>query len=111
FEQLNAVFKDTMKTKDRKGMDLVFDLINNFLVFAQSHRMYHEAIMNFMGLVALYNDEKLRTQIDPLILESSNFEKLLEIHHDPAKLGIQIIEMGIEDKSMRADLNPEIAFY
>src|SRR5690554_1687543 len=53
FEQLNAVFKETMKTKDKKGMDLVFDLINNFLVFAQSHRMYHEAIMNFMGLVAL----------------------------------------------------------
>ncbi|HLW18846.1 MAG TPA: TetR/AcrR family transcriptional regulator [Cyclobacteriaceae bacterium] len=111
FEQLTAVFKETQKVKDRKGMDLVFDLVDNFLAFTKENRMYHEAIMNFMGLVALYNDDRLRTQIDPLILESSNFEKLLTIHHEPAKLGAQIISLGIEDKSMRADLNPETAFY
>jgi len=111
FEQLNAVFKDTLKSKDKKGLDLIFDLINNFLEFASEHRMYHEAIMNFMGLVTLYNDEKLRKQIDPLILESKNFENLLEIHHEPARLGAQIISQGVEDKSMRPDLNPEVTFY
>jgi len=111
FEQLNAVFKDTLKSKDKKGLDLIFDLINNFLEFATDHRMYHEAIMNFMGLVTLYNDEKLRKQIDPLILESKNFENLLEIHHEPARLGAQIISQGVEDKSMRPDLNPEVTFY
>ncbi len=111
FEQLITVFKDTMKPKDRKAIDLVFDLINNFLSFAAGNRMYHEAILNFMGLVGLYNDEKLRTQIDPLILESVNFERLLEIHHEPAKLGMQLISEGIADKSMRADLDPEVAFY
>lgn len=111
FEQLNAVFKDTLKSKDKKGLDLIFDLINNFLEFATEHRMYHEAIMNFMGLVTLYNDEKLRKQIDPLILESKNFENLLEIHHEPARLGAQIISQGVEDKSMRPDLNPEVTFY
>ena len=111
FEQLITVFKDTMKPKDRKAIDLVFDLINNFHSFAAGNRMYHEAILNFMGLVGLYNDEKLRTQIDPLILESVNFERLLEIHHEPAKLGMQLISEGIADKSMRADLDPEVAFY
>lgn len=111
FEQLNVVFKDTIKSKDKKGLDLIFDLINNFLEFASEHRMYHEAVTNFMGLVALYNDEKLRNQIDPLILESKNFENLLEIHHEPAKLGAQIISQGVEDKSMRPDLNPEVTFY
>lgn len=111
FEQLNNVFKETLNAKDKNGIDLVFDLIDNFLNFAHVHRMYHESITNFMGLVALYNDEELRNQIDPLILKSVNFDKLLEIHHDPAKLGIEIIERGIEDKSMRVDLDPEIAFY
>lgn len=111
FEQLIGVFKDTIKAKDKKGIDLVFDLINNFLAFASEHRMYHEAIVNFMGIVSLYNDEKMRAQIDPLILESVNFEQLLEIHHEPAKLGTQIISLGITDKSMRPDLEPEVAFY
>lgn len=111
FEHLSTVFKDTATAKDKKGIDLVFDLINNYLFFANEHRMYHEAIMNFMGLVALYNDESLRSQIDPLILDSSNFQQLLEIHHSPAKVGIDIISMGIEDKSMRPDLDPEVAFY
>lgn len=111
FEQLSTVFKDTLKAKDKKGIDLVFDLINNFLKFASDNRMYHEAILNFMGLVSLYNDENKRTQIDPLILESTNFQQLLGIHHEPAKLGMQIISQGIEDKSMRPDLSPESAFY
>ena len=111
FEQLSTIFKDTMKAKDKKGIDLVFDLINNFLFFANENRMFHETITNFMGLVAMYNDEKLRTQIDPLILDSNNFQQLLEIHHTPAKLGIEIISLGIEDKSMRSDLDPEVAFY
>jgi AcrR family transcriptional regulator len=111
FEQLITVFKDTAKAKDKKSIDLVFDLINNFLQFASANRMYHEAILNFMGLVSLYNDEKLRGQIDPLILESVNFEQLLDIHHEPAKIGIQIISQGVADKSMRPDLEPEATFY
>src|SRR5690606_42045311 len=46
FEQLNAVFKDTMMTKESKGMDLVFDIINNCLVFALSPILISSAIMN-----------------------------------------------------------------
>jgi AcrR family transcriptional regulator len=111
YDELRNVFKETAKPKDKKGIDLVMDLVNNFIKFTSENRMYHEAIMNFMGIMALYNDEDLRSKIDPLILESINFQKLLQIHHDPAKIGIQIIALGIQDGSMRPDLQPEATFY
>src|SRR5690606_26386769 len=111
YDELRNVFKETAKPKDKKGMDVVMDLVNNFIKFTSENRMYHEAIMNFMGIITLYNDENLRSKIDPLILESANFQKLLEIHHDPAKIGTQIISLGIQDGSMRSDLQPEATFY
>lgn len=111
YDELRNIFKETMKPKDKKGIDLVMDLVNNFIKFTSENRMFHEAIMNFMGIMALYNDESLRSKIDPLILESTNFQKLLQVHHDPAKIGIQIISLGIQDGSMRPDLQPETTFY
>jgi len=111
YDELRNVFKETAKPKDKKGMDVVMDLVNNFIKFTSENRMFHEAIMNFMGIITLYNDEKLRSKIDPLILESANFQKLLEIHQDPAKIGTQIINLGMQDGSMRSDLQPEATFY
>ncbi|WP_200978820.1 TetR/AcrR family transcriptional regulator [Echinicola sp. 20G] len=111
FEELKDVFRDTQKTKGKSGIDLIKMLIENFIRFTENNRMYQEAILNFMGLMAQYNDLEKRKHIDPLILESPNFTHLLEIHHDPAKIGIQIISHGVRDGSMRPDLQPEITFY
>ncbi|MDN3670773.1 TetR/AcrR family transcriptional regulator [Echinicola jeungdonensis] len=111
FEELKNIFKETQKAKGKNGISLITDLVNNFLSFSKGNRMYHEAILNFMGIMALYNDNSKRKQIDPLILESPHFSHLLEIHHEPAKIGIQIISLGVRDGSMRPDLQPEITFY
>jgi hypothetical protein len=111
YEELKDIFNETYRTKGKKGLELITDLVNNFLQFATENRMFHEAILNFMGLMALFNDETLRSKIDPFILESSNFQHLLETHHDPAKIGTKIISMGIRDGSMRPDLQPETTFY
>ncbi len=111
FEELKNIFKETQKAKGKNGIALITDLVNNFLSFSEDNRMYHEAILNFMGIMALYNDTNKKTQIDPLILDSPHFKQLLEIHHEPAKIGIQIISLGVRDGSMRPDLQPEITFY
>ena len=49
-------------------------------------------------------------KINPLVLESEHFLKLLEIHHDCAKLGIQMVSLGIKDGSIRPELQPEVTF-
>jgi AcrR family transcriptional regulator len=111
FDELKDIFKDTHKAKDKKGIDLVMDLFHNLIKFASEKKMFYEAILNFMGIMNLYNDKTMKDKIDPLIMESANFQKILEIQHESAKIGIQMISMGIEDGSMRADLHPESTFY
>ena len=111
FDELKDVFKETVKAKDRKGIDQVMDLFHNLLKFASEKKMFYESILHFMGIMDLYNHENLRSQIDPLILDSTNFQKILEIQHESAKIGIQIISLGIQDGSMRPDLQAEATFY
>ncbi|GGZ32791.1 hypothetical protein GCM10007049_27980 [Echinicola pacifica] len=111
FEELKELFREVQKSKGKTGVDMVTLLIQNFISFTEENKMYHESILSFMGLMDQYNNEEKRKLMDPLILESPNFKQLLEIHHDPAKLGIQIISHGVRDGSMRPDLQPEITFY
>ncbi|GAB4107727.1 hypothetical protein GCM10028791_01740 [Echinicola sediminis] len=111
FEELKEVFRETQKTKGKSGSELINILIEKHIDFTENNGMYQEAILNFMGIMKKYNDATKRQLIDPLILESPNFTELLEIHHDPAKIGIQIISFGVRDGSMRPDLQPEITFY
>ncbi|MCH7409426.1 TetR/AcrR family transcriptional regulator [Belliella sp. DSM 111904] len=111
FDNLKDIFRDIFRSKNKNGMDMLVDLISKYMDFSQEQRMYYEAILNFMGLMNQYNDKELRSQMDPLILESVHFNKLLDIHHDCGKIGIQIVSLGIKDGSIRPELQPEITFY
>ncbi|WP_194775617.1 TetR/AcrR family transcriptional regulator [Pararhodonellum marinum] len=111
FEELKDVFRDILRSKGKSGLEMITALVNGYFDFTRTQRMYYDAILNFMGIMRLYVDENLRSQIDPLILESEHFQRLLEIHHDVAKIGVQLISHGIKDGSMRPDLQPTITFY
>lgn len=111
FDELKDVFRDIVKVKGRNGMEMLSELAASYINFAKKNKMYNEAILNFMGIMQLYNDEKAIQKIDPLILGSEHFSKLLEIHHDCAKLGIQMVSLGIKDGSIRPELQPEVTFY
>lgn len=111
FDELKDVFRDIYKNKSRTGLDMITELANNYVRFARSSRIYYQAVLDFLGTVQQYNDENLRQKINPLILQSEHFQKLLEIHHDCAKIGAQMVAQGTKDGSIRAELNPEVAFY
>lgn len=112
FEELKDLFSKTLtKGKGKKGIEIITELVENYFTFTHENKMYHEAILNFMNIIGMYNEPSLRKKIDPLILESSNFVKLTEIQYEPAKYGTQIISLGVRDGSMRPDLQPEITFY
>lgn len=111
FDELRIVFREVFKVKGRSGLDMLTELADKYISFVLENRMLNEAILNFMNLVQLYNREELRSSINPLILESVHFQKLLEIHHDCGKLGIQMVSLGIKDGSIRPELQAEITFY
>ncbi|MFN3801876.1 TetR/AcrR family transcriptional regulator [Belliella pelovolcani] len=111
FDGLKDVFREVYRTKNKSGMELLVDLVQKYVDFSQRNRMFYEAILNFMGMLNLYNDKELRKTIDPLILDSVHFQKLLDVHHDCGKIGIQIVSQGIKDGSIRPELQPELTFY
>jgi AcrR family transcriptional regulator len=111
FDGLKDVFREVYRTKNKNGMELLVDLVQKYVDFSQRNRMFYEAILNFMGMLNLYNDKELRKTIDPLILNSVHFQKLLDVHHDCGKIGIQIVSQGIKDGSIRPELQPELTFY
>ncbi|MFC4871860.1 TetR/AcrR family transcriptional regulator [Negadavirga shengliensis] len=112
FEELKDLFnKAYNKNKDKKGIEIIADLVEAFLSFTKDKKVYHEAILYFLGMLEPYNDESERKNMNGLVLESQYFKKLLDSHHDVAKIGIKIISQGIKDGSMRPDLQAEATFY
>jgi AcrR family transcriptional regulator len=111
FEGLKDIFRDVYRTKNKNGIQMLVELVQKYLDYSQENRMYYQAILSFMGMLSLYNNHELRKSIDPLILESEHFQKLLDIHHDCGKFGIQMVSLGIKDGSIRPELQPEITFY
>ncbi|RPA69236.1 TetR/AcrR family transcriptional regulator [Cyclobacteriaceae bacterium YHN15] len=111
FDELKGVFREIIKMKGKSGLQMLTDLTHLYFDFASKNRMYNDAILNFMGIMQLYTDNLTKSQIHPLILESDHFQKLLEIHHDCGRLGIQMVSHGIKDGSIRPELQPEVTFY
>lgn len=111
FDELKGVFREVFKQKGRTGLQMLTDLASEYIVFTKANRMYNEAILNFMGIMQLYNNELTRNQIHHLILESEHFQKLLDIHHDCGRIGIQMVSQGVKDGSIRPELQPEVTFY
>jgi AcrR family transcriptional regulator len=111
YDELKSIFREIFKSKGKNGLQMITDLVTAYIDFTQENRMYNAAILNFMGIMQQYNDGVLKEGIDPLILESEHFQKLLEIHHDCGKIGIQMVTLGMRDGSIRPELQAELTFY
>ena len=113
FDQLKDEFRDEWSNRSRgkSGLAMLSDLIIRISNFAKNNQILYDSVINFLDLMKKYNSEKERESINALILESVHFQKLLEIHHEPAKLGILMVSHGIKDGSIRPELQPEITFY
>ena len=111
FDQFKEEFREVLRSKGKNGLEMLTDLIEKIINFSSDQPVYYHAIVNFLDVLKKYNDKSLRNEIDPMILDSIHFHKLLEIHHEPVKLGIQMVSLGIKDGSIRPELQPEITFY
>jgi AcrR family transcriptional regulator len=111
FDQFKDEFRDVYRSKGKLGLEMLTDLLVRIVAFAKANQVYYDSILNFLDLLKKYNNPETRKLIDPKTLESVHFQKLLEIHHEPAKIGIMMVSQGIKDGSIRAELQPEITFY
>lgn len=109
-DELKDLFNKSFgKPKEKTGLEIMTTLVEGYLSFAREKTVFHDALLDFLSVLDSYQVQ--REKVSPLILESPYFTKLLQSHHDLAKLGIKAISMGIQDGSIRPDLHAESAFY
>ena len=111
FDQFKDEFREVYRSKGKTGLEMISELLVKIVAFAKANQVYFDAILNFLDLLKKYNNLETRKLIDPKTLDSIHFQKLLEIHHEPSKIGIMMVSQGIKDGSIRAELQPEITFY
>lgn len=111
FDQFKEEFRETLRTKGKSGLEMILDLVKRIWIFSNEQPVYYQAILHFLELMKKYTDTSKRKEINPMILESVHFQRLLELHNDPIRIGIQIISQGIKDGSIRTELQPEITFF
>ncbi|WP_226389231.1 TetR/AcrR family transcriptional regulator [Penaeicola halotolerans] len=112
FEEIISLYqKSIQKNKAKKGIDIVIDFLSVFMDFNAKNHLYRDAIFHFLGLMKAHNNPKTKEGIDPLILESPYFQKVLELQHEPTKLGISMISQGIRDGSIHKSIEPEMAYF
>jgi AcrR family transcriptional regulator len=111
FDQFKEEFRESFRSKGKNGLEMITDLMQRIWNFSKEQPVYYQAVLNFLEVLKKYTNPKLRHEIDPLILDSIHFHKLLELHHEPARIGIQMVSQGIKDGSIRPELQPEITFY
>ncbi|SHM74904.1 transcriptional regulator, TetR family [Cyclobacterium lianum] len=109
-DELRDLFNKSFgKPKDKTGLEVMTDLVEAYFNFVKEKKVYHDALLYFLSVLNQYHLDK--EKVNPLILESQYFNKLLLSHHDLAKSGIKAISQGIKDGSMRPDLQAESTFY
>ena len=111
FEQLKEEFRESLRAKGKNGLEMLTDLVQRIWKFSKEQPVYYQSILHFLDLMKKYTSPELKKQINPLILDSIHFHKLLELQLDPIRLGIQIVSQGIKDGSIRPELQAEITFY
>jgi AcrR family transcriptional regulator len=111
FDQFKDEFREVYRGKGKNGIEMLSELAIRIPAFAKENQVYYDSILSFLDLMKKYNNPETRAQINPLILESAHFVKLLEIHHEPAKICVMMVSQGIKDGSIRPELQPEITFY
>ncbi|MDP4656118.1 MAG: TetR/AcrR family transcriptional regulator [Algoriphagus sp.] len=111
FEQLKEEFRESLRAKGKNGLEMLTDLVQRIWKFSKEQPVYYQSILHFLDLMKKYTSPELKKQINPLILDSIHFHKLLELQLDPIRLGIQMVSQGIKDGSIRPELQAEITFY
>ena len=111
FEQLKEEFRESLRAKGKNGLEMLTDLVQRIWKFSKEQPVYYQSILHFLDLMKKYTSPELKKQINPLILDSIHFHKLLELQLDPSRLGIQMVYQGIKDGSIRPELQAEITFY
>jgi len=106
---IEKYYKTISEYKSHNGFECCIALFKLFIEFCEENFLYSEALLNYFALIRSTdfgdNEEKMTDSTK----ESLYFKKLQDIQNLPFKLTVQEIERGMEDGSIRKDIDPMLA--
>ncbi len=106
---IEKYYKTISEYKSHNGFECCMALFKLFIEFCEEYFLYSEALLNYFALIRSTdfgdNEEKMTDSTK----ESLYFKKLQDIQNLPFKLTVQEIQRGMEDGSIRKDIDPMLA--
>lgn len=106
---IEKYYKTISDYKSHNGFECCMALFKLFIEFCEENFLYSEALLNYFALIRSTdfgdNEEKMTDSTK----ESLYFKKLQDIQNLPFKLTVQEIQRGMEDGSIRKDIDPMLA--
>lgn len=95
--------------KSSRGFESVMALFKLFIEFCEENFLYSEALLAYFALIRSSDFGEMESKLTDSTRESIYFKKLQDIQNLPFKLTVQEIRRGMDDGSIRDDIDPMLA--
>ena len=106
FQALSEVFYTTIdQNKDQTGLRSTVSIFEAFFSFCEKNFLYSEALLDYFSLIRTLSREESNKKDVSSISKSSYFVRLQDLQNLPLILTVKEMERGIEDGSIKPDIN------
>ena len=97
------------ENKEKSGFESCLAIFKLFIEFCEENFLYSEALLNYFSLIRSTDFGEDKTKMTEGTKESVYFRKIQDIQNLPFKLTVQEIMRGMDDGSVREDIDPMLA--
>jgi len=88
------------------GLVVSVSLMENFMNFCDDHYLYSEALLDYFSVIRSSSAIGDDTKMTEALKESTYFSKVQELHNLPFKIYAREIQRGIDDGSIKPNIDP-----
>lgn len=103
---ITKYYETIAEYKDAPGSETCIALFKLFIEFCEQDYLYSELLLNYFSLIRSSDFGESQDKLPESTRESVYFRKLQDVQNLPFKLMVQEINRGMEDGSIRKDIDP-----
>lgn len=105
FQALTEIFYSTIdESRSKSGFESTLAIFNSFYLFCENNFLYSEAMLDYFSIIR--NITRANTEGESSLSESIFFNKIQDIQNLPLKLTVKEINRGMNDGSIKKDIEP-----
>jgi AcrR family transcriptional regulator len=105
FQALTEIFYSTIdESRSKSGFESTLAIFNSFYQFCENNFLYSEAMLDYFSIIR--NITRGSAEGESSLSESIFFNKIQDIQNLPLKLTVKEINRGMNDGSIKKDIEP-----